>query len=168
MLGSSLWGPDVWAGQHSPEGLPARGTAPAPGPHLHQCSPAWVPYTPLVFGLPGRMYSCVINFSWGLSVQNGRFWLGDQLRGRHLRAMQALVLVLLRCCYRLSFLKLCLTEDKPCRHSVGFPQVTWPVCDGREFRLAKHCTTCLSRESREDRTLCRLVPPLPPAPSHGC
>lgn len=46
-----------------------------------------------VLWLPGRTHSGVIDFSWGLSVQKEEFWLGHQLRGRFLKAVQALVLV---------------------------------------------------------------------------
>lgn len=38
-------------------------------------------------------------------MQDGMFWLGDQLRGRYLRAGQARILDLLRSCYLLSLLK---------------------------------------------------------------
>lgn len=39
-------------------------------------------------------------------MQNGMFWLGGQLRGRYLRAVQARILDLLRRCCLLSLLKL--------------------------------------------------------------
>lgn len=84
--------------------LAAWGSAPARGPHLLAVQaawvcPAWVAPCPRCSGYLGG-FPPVGLLSPGGSVQNGKFWLGEQLQG------EIRVPVLLPRCYLLHFLKL--------------------------------------------------------------